>query len=62
MRKKKIRKVNEKVKKRNEKKGNERLQLRRAQLFLKKENVVVDIFCLFFFVFSLYILSNFRTS
>ena len=59
------RKVNEKVKKLNEKKKNERMQPRRVRtaLSLKKENVIVDTFCLFFFVFfSLKILSNLRTS
>ena len=45
---KKRRKVKEKVKKLNEKKENERMQPRRVQLFLKKENIIVDTFCLFF--------------
>ena len=53
MRKKKRRKVKEKVKKLNEKKENERMQPRRVKLFLKKrkENVIVDTFCLFFLCF-----------
>ena len=44
---KKRRKVKEKVKKLNEKKENESRQSSRVQLFLKKENVIADIFCLF---------------
>ena len=36
--------------------------LKEYSSFLKKDNVIVDTFCLFFFVFSLKILTNLRTS
>ena len=59
---KKRRKVKEKVKQLNAKKENERMQPKDYSSFFKKENVIVDIFCLFFLYYFLKILSNLRTN
>ena len=51
MRKKKRRKVKEKVKKLNEKRKMKECSLEEYSSFLNKENVIVDTFCLFFLCF-----------
>ena len=51
--KKKRRKVKEKVKKLNEKRKMKECSLGEYSSFLNKENVIIDTFCLFFFVFFL---------
>ena len=59
---KKRRKVKEKVNKLNEKRKMKDCSLEEYSFFLNKENVIVDTFCFFFFVFSLKMLSNLRTN